>query len=166
MKRLSLRPSLFILNMSESIHPLLRQLQIAVITDTSHPIIDWFNAICMDMYALEANVYHQDGGEIIYYHQYPGNIKRIMFFRNDDRDVFWCDFERYWNIIQVEFGITYSVAQDITKILLDSSLGSDVLPGKPFQRVRASDALRLSVLNPQKVYLQLQNKITTALHKK
>ena len=104
---------------------ILRQLNIDLITDTHNPIIDWFNDLYIQLNRIETNVFHTDGGEIIYY-IIVDDIKKFIFYQDNENDRFLCNFLLYWMIIQREFDLMYTEVQNITKVLVENALSNSV----------------------------------------
>lgn len=147
-----------------SVHPVVRQLKIAMITDTPSPIIDWFIDYCSDIHVIEENVYHQAGGEFIYYRKFPHGIKRVIFFLDKTNMKFWCDNDLYWDVMQAKFMIPHQDAQYVTRFLIDALEG---YPGTTLYHMtkhwKMINLLSHDYSIPQRVYLHLQDKITVAL---
>ena len=103
-----------------------RQLRIDLITDTPNSIIDWFNGLWFNMHVIKKNFYHIDGGEVIYYIERSG-IKIVIFYRDDNNNRFWCNYEYYWLAMQNLYKINHVDCKKITKILVDNVLGNNIL---------------------------------------
>ena len=104
---------------------IVRQIKIDHITDVTNPIITWFNDLWSKLHVMEVNVYHQNGGEFIYYRN-EGGIKICIFFRDDINDKFWCDYHSYWGYLEHHYDLSHTDRQDITQILLNNILGVNV----------------------------------------
>jgi hypothetical protein len=101
-----------------------RQVQIAIITDMPNPIVDWFNGIWNQLDIIETDVYHSNGGEIIYYRTIDGK-KTMIFYQDDDSGKFWCNYIHYWIILTENYNLSYKEIQSITKILIDNALNNN-----------------------------------------
>lgn len=101
---------------------LVRDLQIDLILGNKNPIIDIFNNICNGLSIITTEVYHKEGGEIIYYN----SENEWVFFRDDNKNRFWCNHERYWGIFSQEFEMNRLDIKKITKLLLENTLNIDV----------------------------------------
>lgn len=107
------------------IDPLIRQITIDLITGAQNPIIDLFNVIWVELCNIEADVYHYDGGEVIYYMILDGE-KEAIFYLDIDNNDFWCDYEHYWSLFESKFKFQYYNIVGITKILMDNALKCSV----------------------------------------
>ena len=101
-----------------------RQLKIDLITDTPNDIIVWFNELWLQILVIETNVYHNNGGEIIYYINDNHN-KQWIFFREDITNQFWCNYNYYWRILDNKYDIKYSDIQCVTKVLVENVLNTN-----------------------------------------
>lgn len=95
-----------------------RDIHIDLILEKFNPIIDKFNELWKGMVIIEENIYHKSGGEFMYYN----SKKEWIFFRDDDKDPFWCNYDRYWKVFETEFKLNYGEIQSITKILVENAL--------------------------------------------
>ena len=118
-----------------------RQLKIDLITDTPNPIIEWFISIWYKLYVVERNVMHCNGGEMIYY--INGDVKKCIFFRDDRRGIFRCDFTNFWTTLELSIlgksndyilPNDYTECQVITKILVEYLLGDSSTIAQPAYR--------------------------------
>ena len=100
-----------------------RQLSIDLITDTPNEIIVWFNDLWPTINIVETSVYHQSGGELIYYKMID-NRKQWIFFRDDTRSKFWCNYTHYWLLLESKFSLNRIEIQGITKVLIDNALNN------------------------------------------
>lgn len=98
----------------------IRNIQIDLIMDNHNPIIDTFNSIWNDLSVIETDVYHQDGGEFIYYN----SNKEWIFLRDDKHERFWCHYRRYWELF--ESNLTYQDIRDLTKELVENALNNSI----------------------------------------
>ena len=106
-------------------NPVIRQLSIDLITDTYNPIIDWFNDLWFKLYILETNVYHNGGGEFIYYYIID-DIKQWVFFQDNENKIFWGNYDEYWTVLSNMFNIDYDEIQMITQMLVENALNNTV----------------------------------------
>ncbi len=99
--------------------PVLRKLQIDLITDTPNPIIEWFDILWDIIHVVEIDVYHKNGGEFIYY--FPIGIQSSpVFFRDDNNNHFWCCNNNFWKILTDKYGVEVDHLYGITQFLLDT----------------------------------------------
>ena len=75
---------------------IVRNLQIDLIMDNPNPIIDTFNGIWNSLSVIETNVYHEKGGEFIYFN----SNKEWVFFQDNKNGLFWCNYQRYWSFLK------------------------------------------------------------------
>lgn len=99
-----------------------RDIQIDLIMDNPNSITETFNDICKDLSVIEVNVYHNNGGEFIYYNK----DKKWIFFRDDKNDRFWCHYDRYWKIFLSKFNINYTDVRLLTIILVEKTLNNTI----------------------------------------
>ena len=109
---------------------MIRQLQIDLITNDYNPIIYWFdNNIWSNIKIMEVDVLHKNGGELIYYIVID-NIKKWIFYRNDEFDKFLCNYDYYWSFLETRFYFNYKDIQNVTKMLIynvmDNSNNADI----------------------------------------
>ncbi len=110
-----------------------RQLKIDMITDVPNPIIVWFNKYWKNLKVIQTDVYHNNGGEFIYYiinPSYKGSIQ-VMFFRDDAKGKFWvCNV--FWRVTQQYVQNKYNVLSDyqltriVIKLLVESTVDSHI----------------------------------------
>ena len=105
---------------------IVRQFIIDHITDTPNPIMEWFDELWSRLYVKEADVFHNKGGELIYYDKINDNTKQYIFFRDDNNDRFWCTNINYWIILVMKFSLSYSDIVVVTKIMVDNALNGSV----------------------------------------
>lgn len=103
------------------VNSLIRQLSIAMVTNNPNIILDWFNDLWVKIHVIETNVYHKNGGELIYYLDNETK-KQYVFFRDDKCERFWCDYDHYWSFFNSIKSFTYIDIQNITKMLIDNTL--------------------------------------------
>lgn len=126
---------------------LIRDIQIDLILGNTNPIIDFFNAIWSDLSVCETYVYHNNGGEIIYYN----SRKEWIFYRDDKNDKFWCSYDRYWREIKLEFDLEYGEIKIITKLLVENALDvnvANILNLKQLQQLPIQKALNIIIPTP------------------
>ena len=121
-----------------------RQLKIDLITSDYNPIIEWFSDIWFKLSMVEANVYHNDGDEFIYY--ISNDPKQWIFFRDDKNNKFWCNHTKYWVVFDSKFNITYTDIQAITKILVENALNASVKIPYYMSSVPVENALNNAVI--------------------
>lgn len=103
-----------------------RSIQIDLLLDRPNKINVWFDSILDTLYSLEANVYHENGGEFIYYRINSLNAKEWVFYHNTKNDKFLCNCANYWIIFKQEFNVRYFKIQTFTKILVDNALNTNI----------------------------------------
>jgi hypothetical protein len=96
-----------------------------MITDTPNVIIQFFNSIWFNLCVIETNVYHQNGGEIIYYLD-NGSSKQWIFFQDNKNDRFWCNNVHFWSFFDMELSIPYGGVQTIVKMLVENGLNNNI----------------------------------------
>jgi hypothetical protein len=101
----------------------IRQLKIDTITDTPNQILDWFNDLWNQMSIVEVDVFHKNGGELIYYINVDDQRKAIFLYDNQNERI-WCHDELYWNYLNNVIGrenyINHIIIQYITEYLLEN----------------------------------------------
>lgn len=126
-------------------YSIIRQINIATITDTPNPIIDWFNDLWSQMHKVETNVFNQDGNEFIYYIiDLATDLKVGIFYlgrqvKNSDHFYLSSSQYNYWNVLwyQLNQGFHYSheheftLVNEITQILLEY-VNEDLLINRVF----------------------------------
>ena len=103
-----------------------RQLQIDMITDTPNPIIDWFNDLWSNLHVVQANVYHDRGNEFIYY-KIKHDMVLVIFYQDKKSYLFTGHYKYYWSILQDKFKLKYPDVQEVTKLLVESVMGTSIL---------------------------------------
>ena len=101
-------------------------MKIDIITETYNPIIEWFDVLWSKLHVIETDVYHNNGGEIIYYINGDGGFREYIFYIDDVNKFFWCNLNNFWNILKNTFGFIYAEIQDITEFLVERALGRDI----------------------------------------
>ena len=109
----------------DMINPLIRQLKIDMITDAYNPIIEWFNSIWNDLYVTETSVYHNNGGELIYF-ILNNDVKKIIFYQDDSNENFWCHYDNYWSILESKHKLNYKDIQSINKFIVENGLNNSI----------------------------------------
>ena len=142
-----------------------RQLNIDLITSDHNPIIEWFNDLWTHLYVIETNVYHNDGGEIIYF--INDDEKDWIFFQDNKNDKFWCDYDTYWSILESKFNLIYTEIQDITKVLVENALNNSA--PTPIGIVKTifdevENALNNSVPTPIDYYKEIVKEVENSLN--
>ena len=102
---------------------IVRQLNIDLITDEPNPLLNWFNSIWSQLNIIETDVYHNDGGELIYYKIFD-NVEKMIFYQDNKNDIFWCSYDNYWSILENMLIRDYYIIHDITKLLVDNALNT------------------------------------------
>lgn len=102
-----------------------RQLKIDLISDTPNSIIDRFNELWNKLIVMQSDVFHSDGGEIIYYIMADG-ARQFVFYRDDTNGKFLCDYYIYWLPYVLIHDLDTEVIQAITKFLVDNALDTDI----------------------------------------
>ena len=103
----------------------IRQVQIDLITDTPNEIVEWFSDLWSKLYIIETDVYHNDGGELIYYMIDHGK-KQWVFYQYNKNDIFWGHYKNYWSLIKNRFDLGYSDIQGVSKLLVENALSNSV----------------------------------------
>jgi len=100
---------------------LLRSINIDLLLDQHNPIIDRFNSIWVNLHIVETNVYHKNGGELVYFRIDKMGKKEWIFYQDMLMNKFWCNYNRYWVILKADFNINYDEIQIITKLLVNNA---------------------------------------------
>ena len=90
-----------------------RQIKLDSITGTPNEIVEWFNVLLNGLISMEANVYHSNGNEFIYYKQ-DSSENLVIFYIDYDSDIFWCASDNYWSVLESLFGLDYHEVRAIT----------------------------------------------------
>ena len=128
---------------------IIRQLSIDLITDAHNPIIEWFNDLWSKLYVIETDVYHKEGGEFIYYMN--NDEKLWIFLQDDESNLFWCNYDTYWSILESKFKFNYDDIQYLTKFLVENALNNSVATPHKLafpSAVRVENVLNNSVATP------------------
>jgi hypothetical protein len=124
---------------------LIRTINIATITDTHHPIIDWFNDLWSQIHKVEVDVFNQNGEEFIYYIIDPVANRKIAIFylgrqvRDSDQIYLSCSKDNYWSVLWNKLNQEsyysreheYTLVNEITQILL-GYINDDMLINRVF----------------------------------
>ncbi len=105
-----------------------RKLTIDMITNNPNQPLELFNALWDKIKITTLDVYHQSGGEFIYY--IPGeNYNSWIFFHDINLNRFWCNYYLYWRIAETTLSLDYRKVLEMTKILVEDKLhNTNLLP--------------------------------------
>ncbi len=117
-----------------------RQLTIAMITDTHNRIVEWFSSAWDHMESIETENNGVCG--IIYYFHFEGRNHWIFYI---DDNKFKCNKNSYWKPFKRNFKLELEDILHITKILVESKLNS-LVPEPFIGEISLFDRYRL---NPQ-----------------
>ena len=110
---------------------LLRKLNIDLITGDHNPIIKTFEDIWSHLYVIEIDVYHKNGGELIFY-IINDDKRKFIFYRDGGNASFWSSYINYWQIFEYRFNLRSSEIQTITMFLIEQALiNIKTLPNYP-----------------------------------
>ncbi len=126
-----------------NIDSIIRLLKIDLITGEPNPIIDCFNEWWSGLIVIETDVYHDQGGEFIYYYniipEHPrGATKQVMFYRDDNNHSFWC-YYTFWNAMRKAIQSKHErvsapsieVLENVIKLLVDNTTNETIaIPDK------------------------------------
>lgn len=129
---------------------IIRNIQIDLILGNPNSIIDTFNDIWEGLSVCEIEVYHNDGGELIYYNK----NKEWVFFQDNKSEKFWCHYSRYWSIFEDKYGLTYNDVQIVTKLLVENVLNNIVTTPNQENHMVGSivrEALSKSITTPSPI---------------
>lgn len=102
---------------------LIRDFQIDLIMgNKTNPIIELFDNIWGKLTVVEVNVYHNNGGEFIFY----DTNNMWVFFIDADTGKFFANYDNYWNIIVTKFNLRYSLIKIYTNLLVENELGKSL----------------------------------------
>lgn len=106
------------------INPLVRQLQIDIITGVANPIIEWFNNLWNQLYVTMVKVRRNWGDEFVYYlkEKQSGDDFVGIFYLDALHEKIYCDESKFWIKLEVDFGLAHSDVREVTKILLMGKL--------------------------------------------
>ena len=99
-----------------------RKVKIDMIIGKYDLAIEWFNDIWSKMHIIETDVYHNDGGEFIFYNNIEVNDtieERWIFYMDINLYDFWCDYLFYWTVMEEEFEIKSSNISTFTSIMME-----------------------------------------------
>ncbi len=101
---------------------ILRKLKIDLITDAPNSIVEWFNDIWKNLHVVQANVYHDMGGEYIYYLDDNIGSRKYIFFYDENGGIFYSSSRRYHEILESKLDTIYREYQSITKLLVENAI--------------------------------------------
>jgi hypothetical protein len=91
-----------------------------MITDTPNSIMEWFNDLWYQLSIVEINVYHENGGEFIYYLTNDYNqTKQIIFFQDNKNTI-------YWQVLKSKIKGNYISVRHVSKFLIENALSIDI----------------------------------------
>jgi hypothetical protein len=108
---------------------IIRQVQIDLITEASNEMLDWFNEFWDLLEVVETNVYHKDGGEVIYYYSSSKANKQPIFLIDIRFHVLWCN-TLFWRCIENHIKkannekCNSEIIQDTIKLILENKLNT------------------------------------------
>ena len=103
----------------------IRKINVDLITGDYNPIIEWFDNLWNKLLVIEIDVFHSDGGELVYY-LIEENMKKIVFFRDDKNDKFWYNVKWWWWDMDNIQGMKYDDKESITRILIENRIGNSI----------------------------------------
>lgn len=108
-------------------NPAVRRLQIDMIADTPNPIIEWFDDLWNKLTVIHMNVYHTKGGEYIYYLN-DGYDNQWIFYRDDNTNVFYCNWFEVWRVLGTRFSLDYNdEVPVVVQMLIENKLGIPII---------------------------------------
>ncbi len=146
---------------------LIRQINIDLITDRPNPIIEWFNVLWDQLYIIETDVYHNNGGEFIYF-QIIDEQKKMIFYQDNNNSKFWCNHNQYWSILTSKFNIGYVTIQSLTKVLVENALTNNVIETahpsfiSPVVLNKINDVLYNTIADPDAVNVHIKERLGEA----
>lgn len=127
----------------------IRQLKIAMITDTPNEIISWFRDLCSKLHNDNVRVYNNCGQEHVYYIRsinIDSTIQMMPIFYIDyHTQSFLCDYRYYWSKLEQNFSLDYDDITEVTMFLVEYVL--KVKPLHPVGEALYYDNAMLSALN-------------------
>jgi hypothetical protein len=140
----------------------IRSLTISLITGESNPILDWFIDLWDKLSIVETDVYHENGGEFIYYITENDGTKQFVFYQDNANAKFYCNSKTYWRELTSKFSLIYSEVQQVTKFLIDNAFGN--IETKPQPNENYSEKLVTDSLQSTSIRRILFNRdVTNAL---
>lgn len=136
---------------------LMRSLKIDLLLDNPNAIIDSFNDMWDNLYIAESNVYHERGGEIIYYIISDSGRKQWVFYRDDSAEIFWCNQKHYGKVIKVDQ--VYQV-YSITNLLVSDFINRNIISysinlGSLDERINKSLGFNTSNIKAQRYHTEI-----------
>lgn len=105
---------------------IIRQLTIDLVTDSSNPIIESFDVLWEKLLVVECDVFHDVGGEYIYYTN-KGGVKHAVFFLDTNTSNLLCDSD-YWLKLEYQFMISHNRVSHVIELLVKSKLDNISIP--------------------------------------
>lgn len=106
----------------------IRNLQIDLIMDDTNSVIELFKDICNNIKIFESSVYHNNGGEYIYYN----SNNEWVFFVDIESNRLISNYHTYWSIFEEKLKLKYCDIRLYTYILfkhfLDSEIPNGIIP--------------------------------------
>ena len=132
-----------------------RQLKIDLVTGDHNPITECFVEIWSKLHVLKTNVFHNNGGELIYYENTDSG-KQWVFIEDIKNEQFYCNYEYYWSILSTRFDLEYFEIQTITKLMVENILNNTIPTPIPVRGWWSCPAVaELNDTTPTPVYLHL-----------
>ncbi len=110
--------------------PFVRQVQIAMITGEPNAFIEWFNNFWNDLSHSIINHDHMidishlsTKNDVLYY----DSTKKAIFYIDMINHKAKCCYQHYISRVEQEFWISINTIQEITKILLESVLNTEII---------------------------------------
>lgn len=94
----------------------IRQLKIAMITDTPNEIITFMENLCTELKVVNTNVFNDFGYESVYY--ITTHKKQPLFYYDDSRSYMLCDFEYIWKLMEKFIERYISSVKETSKIAI------------------------------------------------
>ncbi len=79
--------------------PVIRQVKIALITDTENPIIEWFENLWGELESIQTNVHLDENNEVIYYRNSSDGKKWVFYISYDTQ--YYCFSFNYVDFVQL-----------------------------------------------------------------
>lgn len=103
-----------------SIHPMTREVQIALITNKPNVVTDWFDKIWEQTSSYDMDI---DGVAItVYYVNQPNGTKEFLFYQEIGDDTIVCAYYNLWMLMRLDFGLPDKAVYDIIKLMVDTKL--------------------------------------------
>lgn len=108
---------------------IIRQVQIDLITGMPNPIIHWFNGIWYGLTSVHTNVFHNNGGEFIYYQRNLDGHPKVVFFLDTNNGKLLYEETTFASIMRAQFNLGHIEENKITKKLVEDKLRiSNIIP--------------------------------------